>query len=92
MKEVFTVRDLKADCYMGIYLHNSTPAAIRSVLDEARNPDSMLARHPEDYVLIRLGTWDEHNGKMELHDTPVPVTTVEDLLPPDNVQELKQNA
>jgi len=39
--------------------------ALRSFQDELNRPDSELAKHPADYELWQLGTWDEESGEFE---------------------------
>lgn len=39
--------------------------AVRSFADEVNRPDGDLGKHPEDYELWQLGTWDEESGEFE---------------------------
>lgn len=39
--------------------------AMRSFIDECGNPKSELAKHPSDYSLYLLGTFDEESGVFE---------------------------
>ena len=49
----------------------SKGAALRSFSDEVRNPKSEeMFRHPEDFTLYFIGTWDDANGKFEAPREP----------------------
>jgi hypothetical protein len=36
--------------------------AIRAFDDQANSPDSMIYKHPTDYVLYHIGEYDDSNG------------------------------
>lgn len=39
--------------------------AVRSFADEVNRPDGELGKHPADYELWQLGTWDDETGEFE---------------------------
>nr|QJB19542.1 MAG: nonstructural protein [Microvirus sp.] len=69
-KIICTVKDVKAEAYLPPLYVRSKGEAIRSFSDEANNQDTMLGKHPSDYVLFYLGTFCELTGKFELADSP----------------------
>jgi len=59
---IYAILDTKAGSIIGgLQLHRHPAAAIRVFGDIAADPKSMIAKHPEDYELIELGTLrDDH--------------------------------
>lgn len=57
------------DCKMAVYsqpmfLHNDN-TAIRTFTDIVNETQNGLSRHPEDYSLHLVGSWDDNTGKLE---------------------------
>lgn len=80
MKLVFSVQDLKVG-YGHPHLSASVPEAIRSFTQAINNdPNSLYAKHPADFVLVHIGTFDPSTGSI----TPLPniqvVCTATDLI------------
>jgi len=67
---VCTVRDVAAEAYLNPLFVRSKGEAIRSFSDEVNNKDSMLGKHPSDYVLFYLGTYDQDSAKFDLTSSP----------------------
>lgn len=68
MKQVFVVKDLAVQAY-GLPIFQATAAeAMRSFTDACNQPDSIIAKHPEDYELYYIGTYDEQTGIMTQED------------------------
>lgn len=66
IQKVFGVRDTKAMAFLQPFFSASTGAAMRA-FDDAVNEDgkSMLAKHPEDYVLYELADYDDSTGEFK---------------------------
>lgn len=58
-----SVRDSALDAFMRPFFVPTTGMAVRSFQDELKNPESPMMKHPEDYALFELGTFDEDTGK-----------------------------
>lgn len=67
---VVGIRDTAVDAFMRPWFVPSTGMAIRSFQDEVRNAESPMAKHPADYTLFQLGSFDEDSGKFENLDSP----------------------
>lgn len=67
----FAVFDSKAGAYMRPFFDVSAGSAVRGFEDEVNNPDSMLSRHPGDFTLFELGTWDDSNAQFKQQDAPL---------------------
>lgn len=70
VKHICTVRDVKAEAYLPPIFVRSKGEAIRSFADEVNNQDSMLGKHPADYVLFYLGSFDELTAQFDLTNSP----------------------
>lgn len=64
IQKVFGVRDAKALAFLQPFFSASTGAAVRAFAD-AVNEDSKspLAKHPEDYILYELASFDDNTGE-----------------------------
>lgn len=75
MKKLFSVYDAKTEAYGPVLTHTSDGDAIRSYEMACNNKDSLLGVYPNDFTLMRIGTFDENSGVIELEVRPVPVYT-----------------
>lgn len=64
---VVVVRDSAADVYATPWFTSSAGMAIRSFVDEVNreSPDNMLFRHPEDFTLFSIGTYDDADAAFQ---------------------------
>lgn len=62
---IVAVRDRQLNAFMRPFTAASPGQAIRAFRDEINTPGSELNRHPEDYELYQLATYDEHTGVIE---------------------------
>jgi len=69
-KIICTVRDVKAEAYLPPLFVRSKGEAIRSFADEVNSKDTMLGKHPSDFVLFYLGEYDEQTAKFDLASSP----------------------
>ena len=62
------------------FVHNSA-VAVRSLTDELKNPESELARHPEDYDLYDIGAYDDDDASITTYDDgPKLIVRAQDLV------------
>ncbi|WNK12477.1 MAG: nonstructural protein [Microvirus sp.] len=69
---IVAIRDSAMDRFMPPAAMITTAQAIRGFIDEVnrQHPDNQIAKHPEDYELWMLATWDEESGLyQEQHPT-----------------------
>lgn len=64
MMKVFSVYDLKACAYLQPFFSGNAGSAIRAFEDAVEDPKSPIAKHPSDYQLFELGTWDDNSGAL----------------------------
>lgn len=67
---VVAIRDLQLNAYANPWYTPTPGAAIRAFTDETNNPQSPMHKHPEDYELVQLGTWDDNTGRFTNSEVP----------------------
>lgn len=74
MEKILTAAyDEKALMYTAPMAEVSVAAAIRNFSDAASDPNSQLSKHPEDFTLMQIATYDDTTGVI----TPmIPPTTL----------------
>lgn len=81
--QVFALRDVKADTFgrpVFVAALGSLIRDIQSVVQAAG--DDLIAKHPRDFVLYRLGTFDDSKGTFDLLPLPDLVLEVASLVVP----------
>lgn len=62
---VVAIRDRALDAFMQPWFVPSEGLAIRAFQDEVNNKDAPMNKHPEDYELFRIGTFDDRTGQVK---------------------------
>lgn len=60
-----SIYDSKAEVWTSPMSFQSAAQAIRSFGDAVNNAQSDFGKHPEDYVLMEIGLWDDRKGEIE---------------------------
>lgn len=60
--KIFSVLDTKADAYMMPICCATAGVALRSFEDSVNDGSSPFYKHPEDYILFEVGSFDEATG------------------------------
>jgi hypothetical protein len=68
--KMFSVFDSKAEAYLQPFFMRSTGEAVRAFGDLVQGADNQFSKHPQDYVLFELGSWDELKASMEMLEAP----------------------
>nr|QJB19603.1 MAG: nonstructural protein [Microvirus sp.] len=71
MMKIFTVFDSKAEAYMQPFFMQSKGAAIRAYADLANDSNHTFGKHPEDYTLFEIGSYDEATAAIVSYSTPI---------------------
>lgn len=62
--KAFAVLDMAAGAYMAPFFLPTPGMAIRSFADACRDKESPFARHPEDFTLYEVGSFDQASGEL----------------------------
>lgn len=60
----YAVYDRKTLVYQLPFFAHTDPAAVRLLSDAVADAQHPFGRHPNDYVLFRVGEWDDAKGAM----------------------------
>jgi hypothetical protein len=80
IKQIFAVRDAKAEAYQQPFFSHSKGAAIRAVADYANEEGTPLNKHPEDYMLFHIGAWSEMSGEIRGLEQPEAIISILELM------------
>lgn len=78
---IFSVFDTKADAFLLPFFFATEGQAVRAIKDCVYDRDHMFGRHPADYSLFRLGTFEDSTGSVDLLPTPTVVACLIELVP-----------
>lgn len=70
IKKAFTVFDEKASVFMLPFFETTIGQATRAFSDAVNTDDHPFNRHPGDYTLFEIGTYDDNSGNFTNLDTP----------------------
>lgn len=59
---IFTIYDEKAKAYLAPFFLPTTGMAVRTFTDMINNPECAFYKHPEDYTIFKIGTFDDSLG------------------------------
>ncbi len=86
---LFAVHDKKLEAFMAPHPCLTKGEAIRNFSDTVNDPKSRLNKHPGDYDLYELGSWDDTSGAYT--DKPnTPVITALECLKENPVTDIRQ--
>lgn len=72
---VYAVYDSKTEMYSTPHFIVNKGTALRSWVDAANAPDSHIAKHPGDYTMFEIGTWDDVRGEIVMHHAKISLGT-----------------
>lgn len=77
---VFSIYDIKAEIFGRPIYAVSPGVAMRTFTDEAQNEESVISKHPEDYVLFHLGSFEDSTAKHTELKSPYKLGSAKDLI------------
>ena len=80
--KLYAVLDSASGVYDGPVPAHTDLIAMRNFTDVAKNPDSAVGKHPSDFSLWNVGTWNDATGEV-LCDGKVCLAYAVDLLTPN---------
>lgn len=67
---MYSVFDNKAKIFLQPFFMQNDAVATRFFVDAANDPDSIICKHPEDYALMYLGTFDNETSEFYINVSP----------------------
>lgn len=80
IQRAYSLLDSKAQLFNTPFFAVNDATAVRIVADTASDLATLVGRHPEDFVLYHVGTWNDANGFFE-PGVPENLGTVVNFLP-----------
>lgn len=77
--QTFTLLDTKSGIHNPPFFMSHVQQAIRACIELGQDMRTTVGRHPADFMLVELGTFDDQNGQFT--NAYQPVATVASLLP-----------
>lgn len=84
--KVYSVYDVKAETYGRPMCMVNVGVAVRGFSDEVKDVKSSLNKHPEDFRLFELGTFDDLSGMFESYKQPKLVCTATEFAVDNKVE------
>lgn len=81
--ELFCIYDAKAKFYNKPFNFPNTQTAMRMFTDLANDPNSEICKHPEDYTMFHLGSYDDEQAKITVNKIPEPICSALSVHQPD---------
>lgn len=69
--EAFAIFDTKVGAYLMPLFFRSKGECLRALGDAVNDPKHDLHKHSHDYVLHRVGNWDDTNGVLQSRIEPI---------------------
>jgi len=63
---IYSIYDTKAQSYLPPFFLQNDALALRLIKNTVTNPEHQFSQNAEDYVLFKLGTFDDSTAKMEI--------------------------
>lgn len=80
--EIFSIYDSAVEAYMPPFTQQSKGAAIRAFTDTVQDESTTLSRHPEDFTLFYIGSWDEATASITQDNTPFALVKGNEIVQP----------
>lgn len=78
--KIFAIHDAKAEAYLQPFFMANKGTAIRAITDTLAQREHQFSKYPEDFTLFELGEYDDSNGIVSPHVTPLPLCKVIELI------------
>lgn len=85
-QKIFTIYDSKAQAYLTPFFLHQEGMAIRIFTDCVNVSNHQFGKHPEDYTLFQIGSWDDEKSKF-LTNNPVALATGIELVDPNKEKQ-----
>lgn len=76
---MFSIKDTKADVYNKPFYLINEKLVERVAADLLRDKSSEISRHPDDFIMFDLGSYDDNTGTFTLNELPTVLFRFSDL-------------
>lgn len=78
--KIFTIYDIKAQSYLPPFYMQSTGQAMRAFEDTVNDETTQFSKHPEDFVIFEVGSFDDQTCTFDLQKTPITLAKAIELI------------
>ena len=83
-QKLFTIYDQKSKLYCAPFCFAETGQALRAFVDTVNDPSTAINKHPEDYLLYEIGSFDDSTAMCDPFTGPALVANgIEVFINPD---------
>ncbi|MCK6419239.1 MAG: hypothetical protein L6Q57_10020 [Alphaproteobacteria bacterium] len=68
MEKLYQLYDCKSETWTPPTVNPARGQALRSFADAVNDGQSILSKHPEDFTLFEIGTFDKQTGQISLYE------------------------
>jgi len=86
LKQIFSIYDLKAQAFYQPFFFDTIGQAKRIIHDFVQEDGHPFNKHPHDYTLFNLGTFNDNTGEID-HSKKVICSLVELKLPTEELEK-----
>lgn len=90
-QQLYAIRDTKGDFFNKPFPQITKAEALRTFQDLTRDPQSTVNKHPEDYDLYYLGTYETVSGKITALKSPEHIAKAIHMLAKDPAPKNLEN-
>ena len=90
-KGMYSVLELKAAYFMAPFYMRTKPEAVRAFTSSIVEGETLLSKNPEDFVLYKIGSFNDVTAKIEENE-PYQIITAIEVLAMFNSEEEKEDA
>lgn len=72
---IYSVYDKKAEAFMQPFYSTADGSAARSFMSAVADDKHQFCQYPEDYIMFRLGVFDDQTALLEMEESPRQITT-----------------
>lgn len=66
-QQVFSIMDSKVKVFAQPFYMRNAAEALRAWSNTINDPQTQFAKHPADYTLFEIGSYDDETGVIEMH-------------------------
>lgn len=82
---VFSVYDSACEAFMSPFTFQSKGQALRAWQSSVLDPKSPFNKHPGDFTLFEIGTFDDSSGKIEAYEAKLNLGTALEMISKETV-------
>lgn len=88
MTKIFAIYDNKAEAFMQPFYATTVGLALRIFADNVANPESIMHKNPNDFVIYEIGSFDDSTGEVANREQNINLGMAIDYHPQNELKEV----